>query len=98
MPANFPNPGTAIGTRARRAIQKSSVKLGPGAEPTWAGITITGLTASRLACTDADKKLASVADLTSWVAGTENEIDVTSDGDGTITIDFSSTISLGHSV
>jgi len=97
MPANFPNPGTAIGTRARRAIQKSSVKLGPGAEPTWAGITITGLTASRLACTDADKKLASVADLTSWIAGTTNRVTVVDDGDGSITLSGPQDIHTGAS-
>jgi len=72
--------------RLRVAIQKLSKKLDSGAEPTFAGVTLTGLTASRLASTDADKKLASVANLASWVAGTANEVDVADDGDGTITI------------
>ena len=98
MSTGLPNPDARIGTRSRYAIQKSKAGLKSGAAPTFAGITLTGLTASRLTATDSAKALASVADLTSWVAGTENEIDVTSDGDGTITIDLSSTISLGNSV
>lgn len=43
-------------------------------------------TASRMLALDADKKLASVADLTSWVDGTTNRITVADDGDGTITL------------
>ena len=49
-------------------------------------INVPGLTASRLLATDGSKNLASVSNLASWVAGTTNEIDVTDDGDGTITI------------
>jgi hypothetical protein len=47
---------------------------------------ISGLTASRLMATNADKTIASVSDLTSWVAGTTNQITSTSDGDGSITL------------
>jgi hypothetical protein len=39
--------------------------------------------------TNGSKGLASVSDLTAWVAGTANEIDVASDGDGTITLSLS---------
>jgi hypothetical protein len=49
-------------------------------------VRITSLTASRLVATDADKDLTSVANLATWISGTANEIDITDDGDGTITI------------
>lgn len=55
-------------------------------------LQLNGATASRLLATDADKKTASVADLTAWIAGTANEITVTDDGDGTITLDLPDTI------
>ena len=77
--------------------QLSSLKLGTTASPTFDSLTlstsltvpsviVTGLTASRLISTDASKALASVGDLTSWVAGTANQIAVADDGDGTITL------------
>jgi hypothetical protein len=71
----------------RKAIQKlSGPKLGIAAAPTFADLTLTNLTASRLVYTDANKQLESVSDLTSWIAGAANEIDIADDGDGTITI------------
>ena len=73
-------------TSVRQAIAKLKTKLGPQAEPTFAGVTLTGLTATRLIQSDADKALASVATLSSWIAGTANEINISDDGDGTITI------------
>jgi hypothetical protein len=48
-------------------------------------LTLDGLTASRLVATDAGKALES-SDLVNWVAGTADEINVTDDGDGSITI------------
>ncbi len=57
-----------------------------GASPTFAGLTLSGLTASRLVYSNGSDLLSSVTDLTSWIAGTANEINVTNDGDGTITI------------
>jgi hypothetical protein len=66
--------------------------LGDGASPTFAGMTLTEsvtlpfLTASRLTATDADKKLESVGSLTNWIAGTTNQITVTDDSDGTVTL------------
>jgi hypothetical protein len=59
--------------------------LGVGSNPTFTGITLSDLTASRLVWSDANKALAS-KDLIDLVAGTANEITVTDDGDGTITI------------
>lgn len=70
----------------RQAINVLARKVGPLADKTFANITITGLTASRLVSTDASKKLSSVSDLTSWIAGTANQITSTSDGDGTLTL------------
>lgn len=57
-------------------------------EPTFAELTLTGLTASRLIASDADKQLEST-DLTDWVAGTANQIEVADDGDGSLTLSLS---------
>ena len=97
------NPKDGDDVSVRQAIARlSSTKLGPTSTPTFASITtdilttatltISGLTASRLIATNASKALTSVDDLTSWVAGTADEIVVTDDTDGTITL------SLGGSV
>lgn len=53
-------------------------------------VFIPDLTATRLTATGGSMQLASVADLTTWVGGTSNVIDVTDDGDGTVTVDISS--------
>jgi hypothetical protein len=60
--------------------------LGDGSSPIFEGLTLTGLTATRLTATDGDKTLSSVADLTSWIAGTTDQITVTDDSDGTVTL------------
>lgn len=86
----------------RRCFQKiDSLFLGIDAKPTFAEVTvdslntdavntesinISGLTASRLMATDASKNVASVSDLTAWINGTANQVIVTDDGDGTITL------------
>jgi len=49
------------------------------------GIKDQTLTASRLVVSNADQQLVS-SDLASWVSGTSNQITVTDDGDGTITL------------
>lgn len=41
--------------------------LGPASSPTFANITLTNLTASKLVATDSNKKLESVTDLTSFL-------------------------------
>ena len=56
-----------------------------GGSPTFAGMSLSGLTATRLVSTDGTKALASTS-LSSWVAGTTNQITVTDDGDGTTTL------------
>ena len=60
-------------------------------------VTLSGLTASRLMQTDASKNASSVADLTSWIAGTANQITSTSDGDGTLTLSTPQDIHTGAS-
>lgn len=69
----------------RSAIRKLNTKLGPTSEPTFAGLTFTGLTASRLIATDANKVLVS-SNLVDWVTGTANRVTVSDDGDGSITL------------
>jgi hypothetical protein len=64
---------------------------------TFGNITDTGLTATRLLQSSAANLLASVADLTAWIAGTASEITVADDGDGTVTISLPTTVDLGAS-
>ncbi|KKM62099.1 hypothetical protein LCGC14_1525110, partial [marine sediment metagenome] len=59
-----------------------------GASPTFAGLTLSGLTATRLMATGGSKEAASVADLTAWIAGTTDHISVADDSDGTVTVDL----------
>ncbi|KKM74651.1 hypothetical protein LCGC14_1398140, partial [marine sediment metagenome] len=62
-------------------INKIKLHLGSASSPTFTGLTITGLTASRLVATDASKALES-SDLVNWVAGTANQVIVADDSDG----------------
>ena len=48
-------------------------------------LTVSDLAASRLIASDANKALVST-DLSSWISGTTNQITVTDNGDGTITL------------
>jgi len=54
-------------------------------EPTFAALSLSGLTENRLLAGNGDKELVSTA-LASWMAGTTNQITVTDDGDGTVTL------------
>lgn len=56
-----------------------------GASPTFVTTTLSGLTASRLVATDGSKALASTS-ASSWIAGTNGDITVTDDGDGSVTL------------
>lgn len=70
----------------RLAIQRLAGRsLATGASPEFYGLTLSGLTASRLVSSNASKGLAST-NLVSWVTGTTNQVIVTDDGDGTITL------------
>jgi len=71
--------------------------IATGSSPTFTGLTLSGLTASRLVATGAGSALESVADLASWVAGTSNRITVANDGDGTITLSAPQDIHTGAS-
>jgi hypothetical protein len=55
-------------------------------------LILDDLTASRIVYADVSKKLQTIASLTSWVAGTSNQITVTDDGDGTITLSLPQSI------
>ncbi|HEB28526.1 MAG TPA: hypothetical protein ENI05_12270, partial [Porticoccus sp.] len=59
-----------------------------GASPTFTGLTLSSLTATRLMATGSSKEAASVSDLTAWIAGTTDHISVADDSDGTVTLDF----------
>lgn len=77
----------AFNRDSQRNFQRiSSVALGPGSAPTFAGLSLTVLAAGQLVYANATKALTSVADLSAWVAGTTNQISVANDGDGTITV------------
>jgi hypothetical protein len=52
----------------------------------FTGLRLSDGSANSLLCTDADKDVVSVTNLASWVAGTANQVTVTDDGDGTITL------------
>jgi len=70
----------------RQAVRKlATLKLGPTAKPTFAGLTLSDLTVSRLVASNANKNLIS-SDLFTWVDQTANQVLVTDDGDGTITL------------
>jgi len=80
------NPKLKDDVSVRQAIARlGSSKLGPKSTPTFAGLTLSGLTASRLVWTDAGKALAS-KDLVDLVAGTANRVTVTDDAAGGITL------------
>lgn len=71
----------------KKNFRRISKELGYTASPTFIGIALSGLTASRLLATDALKAFESVADLTSWIAqDSANRVVVTDDGDGTLTL------------
>ena len=85
------NPGVIIpkncDVSVRLAIQQLATKIaGLESTPAFTGLTLSGLTASRLMASGTSKELVSVPNLASWIAGAENEIDVTDDEDGTVTI------------
>lgn len=75
-----------VSKEVRICLQKLAAALDAKKSPDFASFTLNDLTASRLVQSNASKKLTSVTDLTSWIAGTANEIDIADDGDGTLTI------------
>ena len=71
--------------------------VGTADSVTFAGITNSSLSASRLMATNGSKSEVSVANLADWVAGTANRVSVTNDGDGTITLSGPQDIHTGAS-
>jgi len=65
--------------------------------PTFAGATLSGLTANRLVQSNGSSALASVSNLASWIAGTANQISVANDGDGSVTLSTPQSIGTGSS-
>jgi hypothetical protein len=73
--------------KAANGTNVGNLGAGNTANATWYGShNFDSVTASRLASFGASKTLSSVANLTSWIAGTTNRIIVTDDGDGTVTL------------
>jgi hypothetical protein len=66
-------------------------------EVTFAAVTGSNLTANRLMASNGSKTMVSVADLTAWVAGTANQVTVTDDLDGSITLSLPQDIHSGAS-
>ena len=55
------------------------------ASPIFTGMTLTGLTGTRLVATTGADALTS-SDLFGWVAGTTNQVNIADDGDGSVTL------------
>lgn len=70
--------GAAITIAIGQPVETTSVV-------TFAAVTGSNLTAVRLMASNADKVMVS-ADLAAWVAGTANQVTVTDDADGSITL------------
>lgn len=62
----------------KKAIQQLSKKL--------EHVNFYLFDASRLLATDSNQEFSSVDDLTAWIAGTSNQVTVTDDADGTVTL------------
>jgi hypothetical protein len=60
-------------------------------------LTLDTLTPNRLVASDGSKNLVS-SDLVNWVTGTLNQINITDDGDGSITLSLPQDIDIGASV
>jgi hypothetical protein len=70
--------------------------LGSGSSPTFVGLTLSGLTASRMVVSNGSKALVS-DDIVNWIAGTANQITVTDDADGSVTLSTPQDIHSGAS-
>lgn len=85
-------------TNLNRVLRKLAFKVfGPDSSPTFEEVVIGGLTANQIIRASADGTLQSIADLTEYVAGTANQIIITDDGDGTVTVSAPQDIHSGAS-
>lgn len=84
-----------IGNDADRDLKAFQIELQRKLEHAIRHIDVSslllGLSATRLVATNGSGNLASVTNLASWIAGTANQITVTNDGDGTITLSIPNT-------
>ena len=79
----------------KKNFRKISRVLGYTGTPAWASIKLTDLLASRLIATDSGKVLESIADLTAWIIqSSANQVIVTDNGDGTVTLSLPQNIHL----
>jgi hypothetical protein len=69
-----------------RLVISTPQDIDENADVLFDSTALNDLTASRLVSSDQNKKLVSIAALSAWIAGTANQITVTDDGDGTITL------------
>ena len=63
-----------------------TVLLSISETPAFEQIALANLTPNRLVYSDGDQVLQSVLDFTDWIEGTDDQINVTNDGDGSITL------------
>ena len=91
--------GSGVGALANGANVTLSLPqdIATDSDITFGSIALSDLTGTRLVYSDGSKVLTSVADLSSWIAGTTSQITVTSDGDGTLTLSTPQSISSGSS-
>jgi hypothetical protein len=82
----------ALDTASASAITLTNSDGTYTTEVTMDSAIVSDLTASRLMVSGSSKELESVSDLTSWIAGTANEITVTDDTDGSVTLSLPLTI------
>jgi hypothetical protein len=76
------------------ATLRTSIGLGTTADVTFDSLILGDLTATRLVSSDGSDKLVST-NLNAWVAGTSNQITVTDDTDGTITLSTPQSLDTG---
>lgn len=82
--------------RLRQVIGRlSAIILGSEATPTFAGLTLTGLSSDRLI--GSNSGVLQSEDLTSWIAGTSNQVAIADDGDGSVTLSTPQDIHTGAS-
>jgi hypothetical protein len=94
VPLSNPNDPLSVA----RAIRKlSSLALGPDSSLTFASVTLSGITASRILSANSSGAITSVDSLTDWIEGTTNRVTVSDDSDGTVTLSAPQDIHAGAS-
>lgn len=65
-------------------------------DPTFDSVALGNLTPERLTASDSAKKIVSVEDFTVWVNGTALEVEITDNGDGTITVGLPDNVTIAN--